>query len=157
MLILPERPYSSLTDDITYPWGNERADILIARRHKSEPITAINLSKHAEAVIEVKRSSASAREIDKDIRRLHQYLKHLPHAVETREFLVLVAQGHVPRPPRKDAPYINPDIGLAQKGPYHHSEGLAYRVRRVLKAATSLSKNSRAHYVLLLEIETPAR
>lgn len=152
-IVLPEQAYARLVPIVAASFGDSRADIVIANRANEGRLAAETLADNVASIIEIKRATASTKEIRGDLCRLHRFLTHT-HAAEARAFLVLVAQGHVPRRFGKDAPYVNQDNGLATKGPYHvPNSDITYRVRRLLKAATSFNNSKRAHYVLLLEVE----
>jgi hypothetical protein len=154
-IVLPEQAYALLVPNVVDSFGDTRADIVIVNRADGRRLTTETLADQIVSIIEINRATASTKEIQADIRRLQQFLTHT-RVADARAFLVLAAQRHIPRRPVGDAPYVNQETGLATKGPYNlHDNDITYRVRRLLKAATSFNKSKRAHYVLLFEVERP--
>ncbi len=102
-----------------------------------------NISSHTKYVIEVKRNTAARQFIDDDLYRLHSLLMAKSDA--TRCFAVIVSESKSPRRFVKD--------GKARLGNYPiPSCSGTYRVRRVVKAATSFEGKESAHYVCMLEV-----
>lgn len=137
-----------------------RADLVICSRSNKDgggrdgtkkvpPVSAT-----AQTVIEVKRAKAPTKEILHDMQRLAMLREARP---KLRTYLIVASEAHQPS-------HFVTEKGLAVPGwrsinlkSGHESTGPArFHVRRVCKASASFDKRDAAHYVCLLEVESPA-
>ena len=121
-----------------------RADLAVKTRHTTSTLSFY------ETIIEVKRASSSADEIDKDLISLAQLRECNP---QVRAFLVVVAQASLP------GRWVEPN-GIATPETESLSVTLEagatfevrYCVRRVVKAAASFKSMNKATYCCLIEV-----
>jgi hypothetical protein len=127
--------------------GNPRPGILTQRARADLVISEKPEDKNGEPtprfIIEVKRASAPASQIDADLQRLAAVRKTHPGI---RTFLFLIAEAH--RPKR----FVDED-GKSKTGK-HSIPGSTgyYRIRRTLKAAHAYTEVGSAQYACFLEI-----
>ena len=146
-LLLCEEQYSRLMPNGGWPaelGPRARADLIfLAGISSREAKVSASLLRFAREVIEVKRGSASSREVQEDLRRLAT-LKAANSSV--RAFLLLVAEA------RRPQQFIS-EKGLAIRGKFDiPTTGCHYQVRRVCKAASSFNGKESCHYAIILEI-----
>lgn len=110
-----------------------RADLVVANQD------------NAEAVIEVKRGSATMGEIMGDLKRLAALKQVIP---DVRALLFLVSEN------RRPAQFVG-ENGQVRRG-RHQIEGTPahYRVRRACKASASFERPNSAHYACVIEVFT---
>jgi hypothetical protein len=124
-----------------YMTAKARADIVIYRkaaRKKAEP--------QPEVVIEVKRSKASAKQINNDLLRLAEVKRQHPNI---KAYLIVVSESHRP------ARFVDSN-GFAITRTYRiPTTNQLYRVRRVAKAASAFTKKDTAQYACLIEVSMP--
>jgi hypothetical protein len=141
-----EVPYGALTltsKDSTIA-RKTRIDLVVAAKKigPTEPKDG-DLQTLATAAVEIKRASASRKEIDQDIERLAKLKVENPNI---RTFLFLVSENK--RPSRfvsKKGRAVKGDFAIAGSTCY-------YSVRRACKAALSFSGHDSSHYACIIEI-----
>lgn len=146
LILLPECLYRNLVPDgtvIDQVTGQSRADLVLCMAEARPLGREGNISAHVRFVIEVKRGSAPAREINSDLKRLYRYLQ--ASHVEARAFLMVISEGVALRRFVRDGKSI---LGV------HEIPGCSghFRIRRTVKAAASFSGKESAHYVSLIEV-----
>jgi len=145
-VLLPECMYGNLVPSHINIEGvskQSRADLVICDRDAKITGRVGNVADHVRFVIEVKRGSASRREIDKDLARLHSFLDGTQ--TDARAFLFIVCEGKAhPR-------FISDGKSILREQDIPNCSGY-FRVRRTVKAAASFSGKSKAHYVCLIEV-----
>lgn len=144
-IVVREPMYRDLLATVGAGWHDgSRCDLGV----RGKP--AGKLQAPVEAVVEVKRASASDAMIDGDLLALHQ-LKQADPSI--RAFLLLVAQASQPRRWVSHLGTANPDVEsftVVESG--GHEQEVSVRVRRVTKAANSFRSISAATYCCLLEV-----
>ncbi len=146
LILLPECLFRNLVADgtvIDQVTGQSRADLVLCSEEAKPIGREGNISDHVCFVIEVKRGSATTREIDSDLARLYHYL-HASH-VDARAFLIVISESSAHRRFVKDGKSI---LGVHA---IPNCDG-HFRVRRTVKAAASFSGKESAHYVSLIEV-----
>ncbi|WP_136661683.1 hypothetical protein [Nitratireductor sp. XY-223] len=146
LILLPECMYRNLVplgtqiDGVT---GQSRADLVICDDDAKPVGRDGNVAPHVRFVIEVKRASATDREINTDLVRLHSYQRASNNNARTFLFVVSESRAH----PRfvKDGKSILGVHDIPNCGGH-------FRVRRTVKAAASFSGKETAHYVCLIEV-----
>lgn len=141
--LLCEVQYSKLLGRNRLPQilqGRIRADLVVAEkaeRKDKEPVPKF--------IIEVKRASAPAAQINGDIARLIALRRLCPNI---RAFLFVISEAERPRR------FVNDD-GHSVRGTHEipNCDG-HYRIRRIWKAAHAFTKRDRAQYACLLEVYT---
>lgn len=120
-----------------------RADLVIFSRHGHGKLDEENLTHQVHFVMEVKRGSASTSGINEDLKRLYSFLR----ATQTnaRAFLIVVSESKAPKR------FVTDGKSRLGTFPIPSSDG-CFHVRRTVKAASSFSKKSSAHYVCLIEV-----
>lgn len=147
VLLLPECMYGNLVPNGVQIDGvteQSRADLVICHKSAAAIGRRGNVADHVKFVIEVKRGSATPREINADLNRLHGYLRAKANA-QARAFLLVVCESKVHPRFIKDGKSI---LGV-HKIPEQEGH---FRVRRTVKAAASFSGKKTAHYVCLIEV-----
>lgn len=156
LALLPEYLYRKLVPKVRGSSNKEkddrsRADLVICKRddkldHRKEG----NISEHVMYVIEVKRASASKKDIKNDLIRLRNYLKNFPQDTgdtKPRALLFVVSESGVPEC------FIDAGTGKAKLGKKKVPDCDGhYRVRRAIKASASFSSGSKAHYACIIEV-----
>lgn len=146
LILLPECMYKNLVPpktSIKEVSGNSRADLVICSDNAKMTGREGNISQYVKFIIEVKRASAPNSEINRDLTRLHNYLKSTQNG--SRAFLFVVSESLAPRRFVKN--------GKSWLGTHQIPKCNGhYRVRRTVKAAASFSGKLSAHYVCLIEV-----
>ncbi|WP_155987040.1 hypothetical protein [Thioalkalivibrio sp. ALE11] len=147
LVLFPECMYKNLVPkgvEIQNVTGQSRADLVLCSSGAKPIGREGNIAQHVEFVLEVKRGSAQAGEINADLERLHNFLIADAHR-GVRAFLLVVSESFAPRRFVKD--------GKSWLGA-HEIPGADghFRVRRTVKAAASFSGKESAHYVCLIEV-----
>lgn len=152
LVLLPERLYRNLVPRVR---GNRdrqnddrsRADLVICNRDEKLDYKEGNISDHVKYVIEVKRASAPKKDIENDLIRLRNCLQSFPGEAKPRTLLFVVSESGAPKW------FIDADTGKAKREKRKMPEGDGYyRVRRAIKASTSFSVKSKAHYACIIEV-----
>lgn len=153
MSLRPECQYRHLLpEDVTTDnlRPRTRADLAIfqgdgieAARSKSQWF------EHVHYVMEVKLARAPKSEIDRDLRRLYDFVSSTP--TDARGFLIVISESSAP-----DRFVVD---GRSRMSTYKIPDYQGFfRVRRTLKAASAFTKYSSAHYVCMIEVfETSPR
>ncbi len=127
-----------------------RADLMIAKTEKYlTNVDRNELQDTLNTVIEIKRGSASKKEIEKDLQRL-AYVKKLKPSV--RAFLIIVSEGKLPKQYDWFAESGH-DLTAAKKAIKIEDKDAECRVRRVCKVTSSLKSKTSFHSAILVEVE----
>ena len=146
LVLLPECMYGNLVphgtviDGVT---GQSRADLAVCEKHAALTGRQGNVSEHVRFVFEVKRGSASEKDINTDLERLYGFLG-ATHT-QARAFLFVVCEG------RSHPRFIKNGKSILGVHELTGKQG-HFRVRRTVKAAASFSGKETAHYVCLVEV-----
>ena len=131
----------SLPRSSEFKQSRERADLVVTAK-ASLGSTLASLPRRTRYVVEVKRASAPAGEIQDDLVKLQRYLSEAPRG--RRAFLVVTSEGLAPK--------ALVEHGIARNPSRFEKGGVPHRVRRVVKAASSFDGHATAHYVCLVEV-----
>lgn len=146
LILLPECMYGNLVPNGTEIEGvtrQSRADLVICDEHAGTSGRQGNVAEHVRFVFEVKRGSATEREINTDLSRLYGFLRAT--RTQARAFLFVVCEG------RAHPRFIRD--GKSRLGVHDLPGNIGhFRVRRTVKAAASFSRKESAHYVCLIEV-----
>ena len=145
-ILLPECMYKNLVapkTKIENVTGNSRADLVICDEGAKLAGREKNINQHVKFIIEVKRGSAPQAEINRDLIRLHNYLKVANNGA--RAFLFVMSESSAPRR------FVKNGKSWLGAHPIPNCSG-NFRVRRTVKAASSFSGKETAHYVCLIEV-----
>ena len=146
LILLPECMYGNLVPNGTLLKGvtpQSRADLVLCDKTASSIGRRGNIFPYVRFVIEVKRGSASDKEINSDFTRLHNYLKASNDGA--RAFLLVISESNAP--PR----FVKAGKSILGAKKIPGCDG-NFRVRRTVKAAASFSGKETAHYVCLIEV-----
>ena len=146
LVLMPECMYRHLVPagtNITNVTGQSRADLVLCDQEARDIGREGNISEHVRFVIEVKRGSAPASEINSDLKRLYNFLATSGN--DARGFLFVISESAAP------TRFVKGGKSILGK---HEIAGMDghFRVRRTVKAAASFSGKKTAHYVCLLEV-----
>lgn len=127
-----------------------RADLMIAKTEKYlMSVDRNDLQETLNTVIEVKRGSASKKDIEKDLQRL-AHVKHLKPNV--RAFLIIVSEGKLPNQHDWFAESEH-DVTASKKAIEIDGKDAVCKVRRVCKVTSSLKSKTSFHSAVLVEVE----
>lgn len=146
LILLPECMYGNLIPigtEIDGVTGQSRADLVICDRNAASVGRKGNVAEHVRFVFEVKRGSATEKEINTDLARLYGFLS-ATHT-QARGFLFIVCEG------RSHPRFIKNGKSILGMHELPGKQG-HFRVRRTVKAAASFSGKETAHYVCLIEV-----
>ncbi|WP_299688508.1 hypothetical protein [uncultured Tateyamaria sp.] len=133
-------PSDTKIDGVT---GQSRADLVICDQYAAPVGRQGNVADHVKFVFEVKRGSATEKDINTDLARLHGFLS-ATHT-QARAFLFVVCEG------RSHPRFIKNGKSILGVHELPGKQG-HFRVRRTVKAAASFSGKETAHYVCLIEV-----
>lgn len=146
LILLPECMYRNLipaNHQIEGIAKQARADLVICDGGAKKIGRDGNVASSVKFVIEVKRGSATKKEINDDLYRLHNYL--MASTTEARTLLFVVSESNAhPR-------IVRDGKSILGKHDIPNCVG-NFRVRRTVKAAPSFSNKGSAHYVSLIEV-----
>lgn len=125
------------------PVGQTRADLVILSADAEDPYAENDVSGQVRFVFEVKRRLSSEASVTQDLIRLHRFLKL--GVADARAFLIYASEGELPSRFAEAG-------GVAKRNEFviDGTPG-PFRVRRVLKAASSLKTPDSAHHVCIVE------
>lgn len=150
-LLLVERMYRTIAGN-KKKWSSKRADFVICKKGNERIRRETDISENVKYIFEVKRGNAGKKNIDNDLCRLSK-IKDKNNRI--RAFMILVYERTNSSEYIKNGKAIKGKIQIGKNNTKTSDckdvKGYC-RVRRVLKAASSLSSKSYGHYVCILEV-----